>query len=148
MREGEIQVFVEGVTNFYNVIGFSKAQVRAPYLIENVKDSLVEHNGMIPISGRNSGSIIFSAPKTMLMQLLGRYDGNTNKAELLLDLLGEIANTISGHARATLGTDFNLASPIVYRGHLDDFDAPAGLQTYCIAIFWEPRQANLIVALK
>ena len=42
MRKGEIQVFVEGVTNFYNVIGFSKAQVRVPYLIENVKDSLVE----------------------------------------------------------------------------------------------------------
>ncbi|MFT5136444.1 MAG: chemotaxis protein CheX [Arenicella sp.] len=148
MREDEIQVFVEGVINFYNVVGFSKAQVRAPYLIENVKDSLVEYNGMIPISGRNSGSIIFSAPKTMLMQLLGRYGGNTNKAELLLDLVGEIANTISGNARETLGTDFNLAAPIVSRGHLDDFDAPDGLQTYCIPILWERRQANLIVALK
>ena len=103
---------------------------------------------MISISGRNSGSIIFSAPKTMLRQLLGRYGGNTNKSELLLDLLGEIANTIFGNARETLDTDFNLASPIVYRGHLDDFDAPARLKTYCIPIFWEPRQTNLVVALK
>ena len=84
----------------------------------------------------------------MLMQLLGRYGGNTNKAELLLDLVGEIANTVSGNARETLGADFNLAAPIVSRGHLIDFDAPAGLQTYCIPIFWERRQANLIVALK
>jgi chemotaxis protein CheX len=147
MREDEIQVFVEGVTNFYNVIGFSRAQVRAPYLIENVKDSLVEYNGMITISGRYHGNIIFSAPKTMLMQLLARYGGNHNRSELLLDLVGEIANTISGNARETLGSEFNLAPPVVSRGHVSDLDAPEGLQTYCIPILWEKRQANLIVAL-
>jgi hypothetical protein len=56
---------------------------------------------------------------------LGAY-GNTNKAELLMDLIGEIAKTISGNVRETLGADFNLASPIVSRGHLNDFDAPDG----------------------
>ena len=147
MRKDDIQVFVEGLISYYAIVTNKPAEVGTPYLVSDINDIIKEYAGIIGITGRYSGNVIFTAPKPMLMQLLARYPGNEYDGELLLDLVGEIANTVSGNAREKLGSDFQLAPPVVSRGRLDSIKIASGLQTYCIPIVWEKRSANLIVAL-
>ena len=147
MREDEIRVFVDGVINFYTTIDSRPVKVGTPYLIQSLPESISEFTGMIGIAGRYSGNIIFTAPKSMLLHLLIRYGETRTDSSLLLDLVGEIANTISGNAREKFGADFELTPPIVSRGRIADIKTAPGLQTYCIPIVWEKRTANLIVAI-
>jgi chemotaxis protein CheX len=147
MRQDEIQVFVDGLMSYYTVITKRAPVIGSPYLVDDPSSGFLEYAGLIGITGRYSGSVIFTAPKSMLMLLLSRYNGSEYSSDLLLDLVGEIANTISGNAREKLGPDFVLSPPTVTHGKFSDIPSSKGLQTYCIPIDWHNRKANLVVAL-
>ena len=148
MGKNEITVFIDGTMNFFNTVGKVKAEVGSAYLLENLKESLFEYSGVIGISGVYTGNVLFTAPKSMMCELLEQYEGVKFRSELLLDLVGEIANTISGNAREHLGNNFNISVPTVSRGKVGDIKTADGLQTYCVPIAWKGRYANLILALR
>jgi chemotaxis protein CheX len=100
------------------------------------------------ITGDYTGDVIFTAPKPMLTMLLARYgDKNTGEA-YLLDLVGEIANTIAGNSREFFGGRFDLSPPVVATGDIAGLRSQSGLKTYCIPISWKNQTAKLLVAVE
>ena len=73
---------------------------------------------MINISGEYNGTCYFSTPKTLLQRLISSLSINVDiESEIILtDITGEIANTLSGNARAELEENFIISIPKVFKG--------------------------------
>ena len=70
----------------------------------------------------------FTAPKAMLTVLLMKMQENDFSHETMRDLVGEVANTISGNARRDFGRDFVISVPSVLAGEKPDIpQRPAAL---------------------
>ncbi len=67
--------------------------------------------------------------------------------ETMRDLVGEVANTISGNARKDFGRDFVISVPSVLAGSAG-YSGAAGMRSFVIPINWRSHSAKLIVALK
>src|SRR5262252_2561660 len=102
LYEQELKTFVEGTTNFFEVTAQQPASIGSPYLMEGTP-SVHEYTGVINISGKREGVVYFTAPKAMLTVLLMKMQENDFSHETMRDLVGEVANTISGNARRDFG---------------------------------------------
>ncbi len=69
----------------------------------------------------------FTAPKAMLTVLLMKMQENDFSHETMRDLVGEVANTISGNARRDFGRDFVISVPSVLAGEKPGDSAEARL---------------------
>lgn len=143
--EHDLQVFIDGALNYFTQISDESAEVRIPYLI---KDDLVmdEYTGKIDISGIRKGMIYFSAPRSMLRHILMSLGENGNDDKLYSDLIGEIANIISGNARRKLGSEFNISVPEVIQDeiiHLMDMK----VHQFAIPIRWKYYTSSLVIRL-
>jgi chemotaxis protein CheX len=122
--------------------------VLTPFLVVVVEEHLLEYTGGIGISGRNQGTILFSALPSLFMMLMTRYrEADTRAPGILLDLVGEIANSIGGNVWEVFGSKFQLSPPVALRAPIQDLVVAKGLQSYCIPIDWRVRRAHLIVSL-
>jgi len=65
-----------------------------------------------------------------------------------LDLVGEIANTISGYARLSFGSDFNISIPTVIGGIPDSLNLILKVPIYVIPINWREHKAYLVVGIE
>src|SRR6266513_3077477 len=101
LYEQELKTFVEGTTNFFEVAAQQPASIGSPYLMEG-SPAVHEYTGVINISGKREGVVYFTAPKAMLTVLLMKMQENDFSHETMKDLVGEVANTISGKARSAL----------------------------------------------
>ena len=149
MKEDELQVFIERILKYFHVYDAElPPKVLTPHLIDGIDKHVLEYTGVIGITGRNEGTIMFTAPPSMLMMLMARYgETGTSNSEMLLDLVGEIANTIAGNAREVFGSKFSLSPPVALRAPIRGIVLAKGLQSYCIPIEWRSRKAYLIVSL-
>jgi chemotaxis protein CheX len=66
----------------------------------------------------------------------------------LCDLVGEVANTISGNARRDFGKEFTISPPEVVTGSAREFQPPPGCRPFVIPINWRSHSAKLVVCLK
>jgi len=141
----ELQVFIDGALHYFTQISDEAAEVRIPYLI---KDDLImdEYTGMIGISGNRKGMIYFSAPRAMLRHILLSLGENGNDDELYSDLIGEIANIISGNARRTLGSNFNISVPEVIRNEIIQM-VDMNVHQFAIPIRWKLYTSSLVIRL-
>src|SRR5438046_762672 len=112
LYEQELKTFVEGTTNFFEVAAQQPASIGSPYLMEG-SPAVHEYTGVINISGKREGVVYFTAPKAMLTVLLMKMQENDFSHETMKDLVGEVANTISGNARRDFGRDFVISVPSV-----------------------------------
>ncbi len=150
MIEDKIKVFIEGVENFFININRMNVTIGTPYLIENEHPQASDYTGVIGISGEYTGCVYFTAPGHMLKHLLLSYGvTSTNiSKERVLDLVGEVANTISGNARAEYGQTFNISVPVVFEGAPKDVYLPKDAYSYVIPIVWKKYTAHIVVSLQ
>ena len=143
--ENELQIFIDGALHYFTQVSEETAEVRIPYLI---KDDLImdEFTGMIGISGIRKGMIYFSAPRAMLRHILLSLGENGNNDELYSDLVGEIANIISGNARRKLGSDFNISVPDVVRDEIIHL-MEKKVHQFAIPIRWKFYTSSLVIRL-
>jgi len=64
------------------------------------------------------------------------------------DLVGEVANTISGNARRDFGRDFVISVPSVLSGERPEVALPPGARSFVIPINWRSHSAKLVVSLR
>lgn len=107
-----------------------------------------DYTGIINISGRREGVVYFSAPRAMLTVLLMKMRENDFSHENMCDLVGDVANTISGNARRDFGRDFLISVPNVVHGGRADVSVVPGRRSVVIPINWRSHSAKLVVALK
>ncbi len=147
MNERNLEVFVDGAARYFGTVTDTEANVGTPFLIQDVNKYLLDYTGIIGISGNHKGSVFFSAPNSLLTKLIAQIGIITTQEEKLMDLVGEVSNTISGNARREFGDQFMLTVPIVLKGKSDNVRVSDVVNIYVIPIHWRGTNANLIINL-
>ena len=148
LNELEIRTFIEGAVHYFEVSARQPVSVGSPYLIMDGPPSVHEYTGVIGISGKRKGAVCFTAPRSMLMVLLMRMNETDTSDENMKDLIGEVANTISGNARKDFGRDFVISVPTVVASGNGKFAPPVGARPFIIPLNWRSHSAKLIVCLE
>jgi chemotaxis protein CheX len=147
LKETEIRTFIEGTTNYFEVSTQQAATVGSPYLVTDGNPGAYEYTGLIGISGARKGIVYFTAPRGMLTVLLMRMYETESSDENIKDLVGEVANTISGNARRDFGRSFHISVPTVIAHEPEKLSAPHA-RAYVIPINWRTHSAKLVVCLE
>ena len=82
--------------------------------------------------------------RSLLLQV-GETDVSDNN---FCDLVGEVANTISGNARVHFGANFMFSVPIIVKGSAEAIQVPRNIKAYIIPLRWHKHEAALIVSLQ
>lgn len=148
MTEADIQVFIDGVKRYFENSVSLAAQVSTPYLVNSTEAPAEDFTGIIGVSGGRKGCVYFSAPRAMLQHLLLGLGEPTVTSELMRDLVGEVANTVSGNARAVFGSDFMISVPVVVQGRPENLQLPKQLKAFVVPFQWQSYSAMLVVCLE
>lgn len=148
MSEQAIKVFINGVINYFNHTSDGEVKVGSPYLVENSSPAAFDYTGIIGITGPQKGTVYFTAPKILLKHLLLSLGEKDTSIENVLDLVGEVANTISGNARSEFGNEFMISVPVMLEGAPGKIYLPEHLRSYVIPIYWKAYSAAVVVCLE
>jgi chemotaxis protein CheX len=148
MHESDLQVFIDGTTHYFQQTSHQAAAVGTPYLLDTSTSICYDFTGIIGIAGRRKGCVYFTAPTTMLTHLLTSLGETEITTEYHCDLVGEVANTISGNARKAFGQDFMISVPVVVAGEPDQIKLPKAIRSFVIPITWCQHQAALVISLE
>lgn len=148
MQASDLTVFVDGIANYFSATTGTEASVGTPFLSKDVNTYINDYTGIIGISGNKKGSIFFSAPSRMVSHVLQGMGLISTKESKLMDLVGEICNTVSGNARREFGEEFNITVPLTIKGKPQDMAVSDVASIYVIPIEWESQRAHLIVNLE
>jgi chemotaxis protein CheX len=146
-KESEIRTFINGTTNYFEVTAQQAASVGSPYLVVDGNPGAYEYTGVIGISGARKGMVYFTAPRGMLTVLLMRMQETDTSDESIRDLVGEVANTISGNARRDFGKNFVISVPVVVAHDEEKVTTPHA-RSFVIPINWRTHSAKLVVCLE
>ena len=147
MNDRDIQVFIKGVQRYFESLTKDvMVFIEPPFIKDEVKPFL-EYTGIIGISGRERGAVCFTANGVMLERILSLLNEAPINRNLICDLVGEIANTLSGNAREEFGKDFLISVPVVSTGQNVHFQFPPDGRNYVIPIIWQGERAYLLVCL-
>ncbi len=147
MTKVELETFVEGTTHYFAAAANQPASVGSPYLVQEGRPAVQEFTGMISIAGKRNGVVYFTASRPMLTVMLMRMGETELSEENMRDLVGEVANTISGNARRDFGKDFMISVPTVVAGEPQRVVTPDNLRSFVIPINWRSHSAQLVVCL-
>ena len=148
MTKVELETFVEGTTNYFATAANQPASVGSPYIVQDGRPTVQEFTGLISIAGKRRGIVYFTASRPMLTVMLMRMGETELTQENMCDLVGEVANTISGNARRDFGRNFVISTPTICdRTNAAQAAATTG-RSFIIPINWRSYSANVVVCLQ
>ncbi len=147
MNEGEFKVFVDAVTHFFSHQTGDAALVRASYLADPASLNF-DYTGLITLSGRFRGCVYFTAPGRMLRELLRALQEPDLEEHNLLDVVGEVANTIAGNVRRHFGAALEISVPVKIRGVSSEIKSAVRARPFAILLSWRRHEAALVVDLE
>jgi chemotaxis protein CheX len=139
---------VTGVLHYFGSTVQQVAQCGTPHLALSERPEISDYTGVIQVTGRRAGLVAFTAPKSMLSVMLMRMQETDMSHDNLCDLVGEIANTLSGNARRDFGQQFQISVPSVITGRDGRLEYPKASRPIVIPIEWRNYHARLIVCLQ
>lgn len=145
-----LTVFVKGAARYFEDATGEKAEVGAPYLLgpSEFEVALLGHAAVIGISGGHRGSIVFSAEPALTERLVRQMGEPQVDEHLCADMVGEVANTISGNARQEIGSDFMISVPVMLSGGTARVHLPRGIDIFVIPVVWHGLNSHLAVCLE
>jgi chemotaxis protein CheX len=146
--EAEVGVFVAGILQYFGTTVQQAAHCGTPHLALSERPEISDYTGVVQVTGRRVGLVAFTAPKSMLSVMLMRMQETDMSHENLCDLVGEIANTLSGNARRDFGKHFQISVPSIFTGKEQRLDYPQSTRPIVIPIEWRNYHARLIVSLQ
>ena len=147
LKEAELRTFIEGATHYFEVSVQQAATIGSPYLVTDGNPGAYEYTGLIGVSGTRKGIVYFTAPRGMLTVILMRMQETDSSDANIKDLVGEVANTISGNARRDFGKNFVISPPAVIANESEAVAVPHP-RAYVIPINWRTHSAKLVVCLE
>jgi chemotaxis protein CheX len=148
LEEQDIRTFVFATTHYFEVAARQAASIGSPFLVTHGRPDMHDYTGVIAVSGRRNGIVCFTAPRGMLTVLLMKMNESNVTHENVSDLVGEVANTISGNVRREFGKDFSISVPTVVTGPGAALEIPADCHPVVIPINWRSHAARLVVCLR
>ena len=148
MTEAELKSFIKVVTQYFSSVTGTAAVMGLPF-VKNENDNVFDYTGIIGISGSRRGGLYFTAGKALLEEFSQYILGETAESEEnLLDLIGEMINTISGNMRETFGSSFHISVPIVMKGRVDEINMKLKPPVFIIPMEWNSHPCHLAVGLE
>ena len=140
----KLGVFLSSINAFFSQIDESPVALDTPYLNNNKSAIGHDYSGVIKISGPLEGCVYVSAPSIMLREVLNIMGEPDSSIAMMKDLLGEMANTISGNARTEFGPDFVISPPKIVDGAPQSY-LPKGVNSYVTPFSW--RGYNAVIGI-
>lgn len=147
MKNESLTVFVESIANFFKTHTKTEVDIGTPFLIDNINKYLSDYTGIISISGNHKGSVFFTMPSRMAIHLLSEMGLMSTQDEKLMDLVGEVCNTVAGNARREFGDQFILSVPIMFKGETENIKVHDVASIYIIPVVWQGIKSHLIINL-
>ena len=148
MQEQQLQVFIDGAVHYFHQVNASDVSVGTPYLADNKNPASFDCTGIIGITGPSEGCVYFTAPTALIRHILLSFGEAEHTRDNLRDLVGEIANTISGNARGEFGAEFMISVPVVVDGAPESIYLPKDARSYVIPIYWKAYSAAVVICLR
>ena len=107
--------------------------------------------GEVLTLGDHGRHVLLELPHELFVPLegvLAELEETDTSRENLCDLVGEIANTISGNARREFGKEFMISVPVVIAGSKPQILNPKGLRSFVIPIEWRDANCHLVICLE
>lgn len=143
LNESELKLFVESVRRYFKVLTKTEPEITSAFLATGDLEGH-DFNGIVTFSGAYNGHVIVSMPPQLLKELL-LLQGETDLSEgNLLDAVGEIANTLGGNARKTLGSALQISVPVKLHGN-SGIKARVRKRPYVITLRWNRQPALVCV---
>ncbi len=148
MNETDLHFFIDSTMNYFEEVTNEKASAGIPY-IKDEEPVVLEYTGIIGISGKRKGSVYITTNEAMLREIAHIILGMEDiQSEDFKDLVGEIANTISGNVRQAYGSDFMISVPVVVEGRAKDIKLPDNIQSFVVPLTWKDYKSFLVVCLE
>ena len=146
LHDTELKLFVDSVRRYFQVITRQEPQITSAFLGTGDIDGY-DFNGIVTFSGSYNGHVIVSMPAQLLRELLLLQGETDLSAGNLLDAVGEIANTLGGNARKTLGSSLQISVPVKLHGS-SGVKARVRKHPYVITLRWNHQPAMVCVDME
>jgi chemotaxis protein CheX len=148
MKETELKFFIDVVTTYFSQVTGEAASMGIPY-VKQSEPVVLDYTGVIGISGPRKGGIYFTTGPKLLTELTRVIlEVDVADEETLLDMVGELTNTIAGNARKSFGADFLISVPVLVRGRPQDILMRLTPPVFVIPLNWHREKAFLVVGLE
>jgi len=147
ISEIDARVFVDSVTNYFSLLTGEPAAIRSAYLADTALPRF-DYTGLIAFSGQFRGSVYFSATSIMAAKLLLAMRETDTARSNLLDIVGEVANTIAGNARKHYGAGLEISTPVTIYGHADEVRSAVRARPFAIELQWQQSEGVVLVDLE
>lgn len=147
MIEQTLQVFIDGVVRYFSHTADKSVKVGTPFLAQNHEPTAMDYTGIIGISGPQKGCVYFTAPRILLKHLLLSIGEPDTDESNIIDIVGEVANTVSGNARREFGKEFMISVPVVVEGAPNTIHLPKELRSYVIPFTWKSYNGAVVICL-
>jgi chemotaxis protein CheX len=142
----ELKLFVESVREYFRVLTRQEPQITSAFLATSEVQGH-DYSGIVTFSGSFNGQVIVSMPGQLLKELL-LLQGETDLSQgNLLDAVGEIANTLGGNARKTLGPALQISVPVKLHGS-GGIQARVRKHPYAITLKWNHQPAVVCIDME
>ena len=142
----ELKMFVESVRDYFRVVTRQEPQITSAFLATGELQGH-DYNGIVSFSGPFNGHVLVSMPGQLLKELL-LLQGETDLSQgNLLDAVGEIANTLGGNARKSLGPALQISVPVKLHGG-GGIQARVRKHPYAITLKWNHQPAAVCIDLE
>ena len=142
----ELKMFVESVREYFRVVTRQEPQITSAFLATGELQGH-DYNGIVSFSGPFNGHVLVSMPGQLLKELL-LLQGETDLSQgNLLDAVGEIANTLGGNARKSLGAALQISVPVKLHGS-GGIQARVRKHPYAITLKWNHQPAVVCIDME
>lgn len=148
MNDDDLKVFIRGTEHFFAKQTGVPVEMGTPYLKTADERAVRDFSAVIGVLGTQRGCVYFSAERAMAEELVRQIGEEERSDEILADYVGEVANTIAGNARETLGSGFMISVPVVFYGPNHEVRFPPDIPAFIIPIVWNGFKSSLILCLK
>ena len=142
----ELKLFVESVRQYFRVLTRQDPQITSAFLATSELQGH-DYNGIVTFSGAFNGHVIVSMPGQLLKELLVLQGENELSQANLLDAVGEVANTLGGNARKTLGPSLQISVPVRLHGSAG-IQARVRKHPYVITLRWNHQPAVVCIDME
>ncbi|MFP4376951.1 MAG: chemotaxis protein CheX [Spirochaetales bacterium] len=148
MTERELRVFIDVVVEYFRDVTGDPVEMGVPFVQEG-RTKLLDHTGVIGISGAKRGGVLVTAGEQMLRELAAIILGSEElEPEDVVDMVGELTNTVAGNVRREFGSSFMISVPIVLEGKPSDIRFRLKPPIFVVPINWRDHRAYLSVGLE
>lgn len=143
------QVFIDTVNNYFYELTNEASETGLPFLKDRNQDILDDYTGMIGISGSRKGFVYVTGAQNMFSDLVKIIlQIPSVEQDQVVDMAGEVANTVSGNVRKVFGSEFMISVPAIIEGKPKDLKLPQDIPVFVIPIKWRAYKANIVIGLE